>query len=136
MTESGKIIELRGDGKAVVRFVRTDACAYCKLCSMRGGDEHIDMAMDNKLSAKIDDAVIVQMKDGGMGLIAILLYGIPLLLMAAAILITILLKAQDYIIGTVAVAVCVAAYGVIYLINKKVKPKRRLAPEMVKIIKK
>ena len=136
MTEAGKVIDIREDGKAVVRFTRKDACAHCNLCSMRSGDAHIDMTMENKLSAQKDDTVIVEMKDGGMGVLTVILYAVPLFLMLVAILITILLKPEEeYVVGVVAVAVCLFAYIAIYIINRKIKPKRRLEPVMLKIIK-
>lgn len=135
MTETGKVIDIK-NGRAVVRFERKAACDNCNMCMMRKKDMHIDMAMDNKIGAVKDDSVAVEMKEGGVTLAALLVYGAPLLVMLGAILLAYLLKAPDYIVGIVAVAACLLAYTVLFVATRKLKLKKKIDPEIVRIITK
>lgn len=139
MTEHGKVIDIKDD-KAVVRFMRTAACDNCNMCLMRRKDMYIDITVDNKLSAVVDDTVAVQIKEGGVTWAAIVIYGIPLLIMAGAMLLATLLKAPEYIVGLVAVASLVFAFTAIFVTNKvifkKWKINKKIEPAMLKIVKK
>ncbi len=132
MTESGKVIDIK-DGRAVVRFERKSACDSCNMCLMRRKDMHIDMTMDNPVGAKKDDTVIVELNPGALTAAAMLVYGIPFIVMAAAITIAFLLKASDVIMGVVAVGFAVLAFAAMVFMQKKVKFRRRPEPKIIRV---
>ena len=133
VTETGKVIEIKGD-KAVVRFERKTACDNCKMCLMRKKDMHIDMPMENKVGAKVDDSVVVEIKKGNLTFAAALVYGVPLLVMVLAVVIAYLLDAKEYVIGIVAVAAGVLAYATLFVVNKYVSLRHKPDPAIVKIV--
>ena len=59
MRQTGKVIETKGK-KAVVRFVRSDACGHCNACFRLGSNE-ADIDIDNALNAQIGDLVGIEM---------------------------------------------------------------------------
>ncbi len=76
MRQTGKVIELKGK-KAVVRFVRSDACGHCNACFRLGSNE-ADIEIDNTLKAKLDDVVGIEMHGKSVLKASLLLYGLPL----------------------------------------------------------
>lgn len=76
MRQTGKVIELKGK-KAVVRFLRSDACGHCNACFRLGSNE-ADIDIDNVLGAKIGDVVGIEMHAKSVLKASLLLYGVPL----------------------------------------------------------
>ena len=76
MRQTGKVIELKGK-KAVVRFLRSDACGHCNACFRLGSNE-ADIDIDNVLGAKIGDVVGIEMHAKSVLKASLLLYGGPL----------------------------------------------------------
>jgi positive regulator of sigma E, rseC/mucC len=76
MRQTGKVIETKGK-KAVVRFVRSDACGHCNACFRLGSNE-ADIDIDNVLNAKIGDLVGIEMHGKSVLKASLILYGVPL----------------------------------------------------------
>lgn len=76
MRQTGKVIETKGK-KAVVRFVRSDACGHCNACFRLGSNE-ADIDIDNALNAQIGDLVGIEMHAKSVLKASLILYGVPL----------------------------------------------------------
>ena len=77
MRQTGKVIETKGK-KAIVRFVRSDACGHCNACFHLGSNE-ADIDIDNVLGAKAGDMVGIEMHGKSVLRASLILYGIPLI---------------------------------------------------------
>ena len=76
MRQTGKVIETKGK-KAVVRFVRSDACGHCNACFRLGSNE-ADIDIDNALNAQTGDLVGIEMHAKSVLKASLILYGVPL----------------------------------------------------------
>ncbi|MDR1092989.1 MAG: SoxR reducing system RseC family protein [Clostridiales bacterium] len=132
MIEIGKVIEIKPDGRAVVRFDRKASCDKCSMCMMSKKDMHIDYAMDNA-GAKEGDAVSVDLSAAALSVATLIVYVLPLLFALAAFLLT---RGVDEriqlgaVLGAVAVSFGIAAFA-----DAKYFKRKRLRPRMVKIMR-
>lgn len=76
MRQTGTVIELKGK-KAVVRFLRSDACGHCNACFHLGGNE-ADIDIENTLGAQMGDTVGIDMHAKSVLKASLILYGVPL----------------------------------------------------------
>ncbi len=81
MRQTGKVIELKGK-KAVVRFMRSDACGHCNACFRLGSNE-ADIDIENALKAKVGDVVGIEMHGKSVLKASLILYGVPLIALLA-----------------------------------------------------
>ena len=81
MRQTGKVLELRGK-KAVVRFIRSDACGHCNACFTFGSKE-ADIEIDNILSAEPGETVVIELHGKSVFKASVIVYGVPLVCLLA-----------------------------------------------------
>lgn len=81
MTEIGRIIKTE-KGIATVRFARKGECDKCLICSVAKDGAHVDLDVDNSLDLNVGDYVKVEVYDKRVRRASVLIYLIPLILVA------------------------------------------------------
>ncbi|MBQ2711854.1 MAG: SoxR reducing system RseC family protein [Clostridia bacterium] len=132
MREVGKVTEVNG-AQAVVRVMRSSACAKCHMCSFNEGEKHIDLTLDNSVNARVGDSVELEMSGGYVLGSALIAYGIPLVLAAVGLAVGLCFKNElvQLLLCVAALAVGFAAVGIF---DKKIKRKARFAPRILRVV--
>jgi len=107
MTETGIVVQKRPTGEVVVEVERTSACEGCHAkgaCSMTFLNRKMRFVLEDTLGLSVGDSVTLQMDDGGFMKAALVVYGIPLMAMLTAVLMTAALLGDDVSDGILAVA--------------------------------
>ncbi|HRU84189.1 MAG: SoxR reducing system RseC family protein [Christensenellales bacterium] len=86
MREIGTVTKIKRD-YAVVAFDRRSACDKCRMCAVTKGGAKVEVTVKNTLGKGVGDAVAVEMGDKFVLTAAAVVYIIPLLLVAAGLLI-------------------------------------------------
>ena len=130
MRQTGKVIELKGK-KAVVRFLRSDACGHCNACFRLGSNE-ADIDIDNVLGAKIGDVVGIEMHAKSVLKASLLLYGVPLVgLLVGAYLVSL---QGDLYAALGGVLFAAGAFFILRALEPKFSRMTEFKPRMVEII--
>lgn len=81
MNEIGRIIKAEKN-MATVRFARKGECDRCLICSPAKDGAHVDLDVDNSLDLSVGDYVNVEVRDNRVLRASVLIYLIPLILVA------------------------------------------------------
>ena len=81
MTEVGKIIKLEDD-KATVRFFRKGECDRCLICSTVKDGTQVELSLKNSLELNVGDFVKVEVYKKSNYCASILIYLLPIILVA------------------------------------------------------
>lgn len=76
MAEKGVVIELK-ENLAVVRLMRTEACAKCRACIAGMSKQEMRIEAENECDAKVNDWVELELRENGFGKAVLIMYGIP-----------------------------------------------------------
>jgi|GEM_PF-1869736 len=121
--EYGIVHEVKGDSVSV-HIRRQSACGRCGVC-MSLGDEHMQLWAQNTCGAKQGDRVVITLREKRALGAAAWAYGLPLLLMCVLAYaghwlgIHHVPQKADFCTAAGIVVGLLAAYGLIYLFNKK-----------------
>lgn len=132
MIECGKVIKIKRNN-AVVSFDRKSACDQCHMCAVSKSGKTVEITIPNVLDAEIGDTVEVTMGSRYVLTAAVIVYVIPLILVAAAVFIGEIWSDTVAIILTfVALAV---GFAIAILLDKYViRKKKGFVPEMTKLV--
>ena len=130
MRQTGKVIETKGK-KAVVRFVRSDACGHCNACFRLGSNE-ADIDIDNALNAQIGDLVGIEMHAKSVLKASLILYGVPLVALLVGAFIGSLQGDVYAALGGVLFAA--GAFFILRALEPKFSRMTEFKPRMVEII--
>lgn len=83
MTQQGMVTALE-ENKARVAFVRSEACAQCRMCEM-GTREQVTLLVPNDIGAALGDTVLVELHDTKVFRASFVAYVIPLAALLAGI---------------------------------------------------
>ena len=133
MTESGQIIKLHGEF-ATVRIGRNSACGSCGMCTMTENQKHVDFHVKNTLDAKVNDVVLLDIKETNTLKLAAVAYLIPLALAVLFFFVGVWLTFPDWANLLMFVGGGALAFVVVALIDRKMRHTWIAAPEMVQII--
>lgn len=134
MKELGQVISL--DGKnAIVRVNRSSACGTCNACGMGCDDKKfIDLTVLNTVNAVEKDIVELDMETPNLLLGAFIMYGIPLITMLSAIMLSYYVIAkQNTLISCISGFVAVIiTFAIIRLNEDKIKKSSKFLPSISK----
>ena len=133
MIEIGKVFSIKPNGMTTVRFDRKTACENCNMCLKPREVNYVELRLKNTIGAKVGDTVKVVMGKRAVLTASVIVYLIPLALMAIALVATHML---DQLIsfgigmGTLAIGFIIVAVIDKLIIRKK----SDYLPRMVEII--
>ena len=76
MAEKGQVTQVKPNNKVVVRMLRTEACAKCRVCMTFSAKEMI-LEADNECNAGVGDWVELEMQHDGFFTAVLIMYGFP-----------------------------------------------------------
>lgn len=85
MAEKGVVVELKNQ-YAVVKMVRTEACAKCRACIAGMSEKEMFLEAENVCNAQVDDWVEMELSGNGFYQAVLIMYGIPLVALIGGIL--------------------------------------------------
>lgn len=129
MQHIGKVVAIDGD-IAIVRFVRSKACAHCGAC-ISFGDTEAETKLKNEQCAQVGDWVRVELESRGFIMASLIAYGLPL----AALLLGVFVGS---FIGQAAAALfglgfAAGTYFIFRMLEPKFSRMRQLKPRMISI---
>lgn len=133
MIESGTVTKIKRGGNVVVSFDRKSACDQCRMCAVSKGGKTVEVIMKNTLGVGVGDKVEVTMGSKYVLTAAVIVYVIPLILVAIAVFAFIPMGETAQIIASV-VALFLGLGLAVILDKFVVRKKKGFVPEMTKII--
>ncbi len=133
MIELGEVIASKGK-MVTVRFPRKTACGHCGMCAIKPSDPHIDMHMENTLGCKTGDKVEVNISNGAVIKMSLLVYVLPLIVGFVGFLIAYFLGASEVWQLVVFVASLAVGFLFLKLFDKRYALSKRGKPYLVRII--
>ncbi|MCL2751598.1 MAG: SoxR reducing system RseC family protein [Firmicutes bacterium] len=131
MIEQGTVIHTNGKW-ATVEFERRAACDGCRACGCRA-DGKTAARLRNTVGAEVGDIVEARMPEKSPAAAAMILYGIPLLLLLAGVLTGMAFLDDKWAIVT-GIACMVVSFGVIALIDRLFRRNEKHTAAIVRIL--
>jgi len=125
----GVVVALDKD-EAVVRFERSSMCAHCGGC-LTVGEREMETRIENSLSAKVGDQVMVSMQARRLVSASVLAYAVPL----SALLLGVALGGMISDVAAIVLGLigCCAAFLCLRVIDRKIQKNRTYQPIMIAI---
>lgn len=133
MVEIGEIKKTTKNGWCTVRFPRKTACENCRMCLKPKEEMYVELKVKNTLGAKEGDRVSVSVGDRAVVSASMIVYLIPLALLAAALGATSFASDLALSLGCAGGAL-ILGFGIVALIDRKIKNKRGFAPSLTAIL--
>lgn len=133
MVECGKVEKVHKNGYCVVSFDRRSACDQCHMCAVRKDGKKVELTVSNVLEAEAGDTVEVTMADHAVLTSAVIVYIIPLILVALAVWIGGFYSELTQVILTV--AALVIGFMIAVVLGRVIKNKKGYAPVITKVIR-
>lgn len=132
MVERGLVKEIDKKSKLVVEFDRKASCEKCGMCAFGKDNMKVSVKVDNTLNAKVGDIVEVKMGDKFVLASAAVVYIIPLILVALALILS---RNLDELVQFALVMVSlVIGFTIAAFIDKKAKNNKGFVPTLVQIV--
>jgi len=131
LRQTGRVIELREDNMAVVRFQRSDACGHCNACFTFGSTE-ADIEIDNLCNAVVGDIVSIELHSGSMFKASAIAYGIPLIGLIAGVMLG--SRIGDIYAAVGGILLCGATFFILKGLNPKFARMGEFKPRMIDIV--
>ncbi|MFI3229748.1 MAG: SoxR reducing system RseC family protein [Bacillota bacterium] len=132
MVEVGKIDKIKGSW-ATVRFDRKLACENCNMCFKPKEENYVELRVKNTVNAKVGDNVKVSMGDKAVITASAIVYAVPLVIVAIAVVISSLLS-TEFVAFVSAIVALILSFVVVHIIDKKLKTNKAYFPQMVAIV--
>ncbi len=135
MLEIGKVTSISDNNKNItVQFDRKTACANCQMCLSSADNMKVEINVLNTLNAKLDDTVEVGIGDRYVLTSALIIYIIPVILVAIALIATQKISEIYQIISIFAAL----AVGIIIscILDKKMGKSKDSIPQLIRIVDK
>ena len=84
MRETGTVTKVKAN-RATVKVDKKDECSKCGMCLFPKGASSVEFIADNPLSADVGDTVVIERKESGKLLGAILAFLVPLILIGISV---------------------------------------------------
>lgn len=134
MTEEGEVVKVNKT-RAEVKVNKKDECSKCGMCLFPKGADSITYSVDNRINAKPNDTVLIEIPENTKLVAGLLIFLIPLLLIGLAFLINYLFINVEIWILILSVIFILLWYTILAVIDKKLKRIKGFCPVIVKIIK-
>lgn len=133
MIETGRVHKIDNKNRATIRFPRKTACENCRMCFKPRDEMYVELTVKNTLNAKEGDKVSVSMGRQIVLVSSLIVYLLPVALVALALVFT---RGLDELVSFgISIGVLVASYIVMAILDKKIKNHKNFAPQMTQIIK-
>ena len=133
MEETGQVIKTHKNF-AAVRVDRKSECESCGMCAFNKNTGYIDFNADNSIGAKNGDKVIIETSEKGKLFGALLVFAVPLLLIAAAAAIALFVIKKEIFALILSLAFIAGWFAVLSLIDKKLKSSKSFSTVIIKIL--
>jgi positive regulator of sigma E activity len=133
MVEIGEIKKTSKNGWCTVRFPRKTACENCRMCLKPKEEMFVELKVRNTLDAKEGDRVSVSVGDRAVVSASMIVYLIPLALLAIALGATSVANDLALSLGCAGGAL-ILGFGIVALIDKKLKKKNEFSPRLTAIL--
>ena len=131
MTERGVVVKVKSK-RATVRFDRRTACDSCHMCAVTRDGMKVEVVIENTLNANVGDFVEVEMAQRFVLTAAVIVYLIPLALVALGVGLGVLFNQLTQIL--LAVGGLVLGFVIAFLLDRFViKKKKGFSPQMKSI---
>ncbi|MBE5734217.1 MAG: hypothetical protein E7347_04100 [Clostridiales bacterium] len=132
MRESGIITQINGEN-ATVKVDKRDECSKCGMCLFPKGASSIEFNAKNPLNAKVGDTVIIENQKDAKLFGAVLVFLVPLLLIALSAVITYVFIKNEIWMLILSVIFIVLWYTILAVIDKKLKNSLKYCSVIVEI---
>ena len=134
MKDVGKVIKT--ENGIVVRIDKKTECGRCGMCAFPKNASHVDLNATADVEVNVGDEVTVETSENLKFLSALLIFGVPLLLIGACVLIGLLVFKSDLITLASAVVVTVLYFIVLHFIDKKIFKDKKYTTKIIDVLKK
>lgn len=132
MLETGVVVE-QGE-VALIKIDRKSECATCGACGMKDGMKEVALECENVIDAKKGDLVAVNIAEKNKMASIILVFLVPLILLAIGIGVGIYLKIAEIWLLVVCLGILVSWYTILAFIDKIFAKSKKFMPKIVKIL--
>lgn len=132
MTERGVVTEIRGN-TAVVSVEKREQCKACGMCLFKDNGK-AQFYADNTVGAKVGDTVLIENRESGKLLGAILVFLIPLVILGAAVLAVRLFAIDDLFIPIIGIGAIAVYYAFLAFMDKKFRKIKAFTSTVAKIV--
>lgn len=132
MTERGVVTETRGN-TAVVSVEKREQCKACGMCLFKDNGK-AQFYADNTVGAKVGDTVVIENRESGKLLGAILVFLIPLVILGAAVLAVRLFAIDDLFIPIIGIGAIAVYYAFLALMDKKFRKIKAFTSTVAEIV--
>ena len=133
MTEQGKVVETKGNF-AFVEINKKTECDKCGMCAFPKNASTIKLRAENEISAKVGDTVILEREEKGKLLGTLLVFLVPLILIAISAIIGYLLIESEIWILILSVISIALWYTILAIIDKKISNLNGFKSKIVQVI--
>ena len=133
MIETGKVTEIKDGVK--VRIEKKTECNRCGMCAFPKNASFIELNAVSDIKVNVGDTVKVETSESGKLLGILLVFGVPLLIVAACVLIG-LLVFESELIALVSMLFFIIVWEVIlHFIDKKIFRDKRFVSKIIAVEK-
>lgn len=133
MKEIGQVVRIKNN-LIIVRFPRKSSCEHCGMCAMKPNEAHVDMTMENTLDCKIGDKVEVNISNGTVLKMSLLVYTLPLLIGLVGFLAAYFFNLGELWQFGIFILALASGFLILKLIDKRYALSKKGKPYLVKII--
>ncbi len=133
MKEVGQIVRTKKN-LITVRFPRKSSCEHCNMCAIKPNAAHVDMTMENTLGGKVGDKVEVNISNGTVLKMSLLIYTLPLFIGLVGFLTAYLLNLSEFWQFGIFIVALALGFLVLKLIDKRYALSKKGKPYLVRII--
>ena len=134
MTENGIVVKT--ENGIVVKVDKKTECSKCGMCAFPKNASHIDLKATSEIAVKVGDEVTVETSESLRFLSALLVFGVPLVLIGACALIGLLVFKSDIITLVSAVVITALYFVVLHFIDKKILKNKKFITKIIAVTKK
>ncbi|MBO4594134.1 MAG: SoxR reducing system RseC family protein [Clostridia bacterium] len=133
MIEKGTVVET--DGGIKVRIGKKTECEKCGMCAFPKNVSYIELAAESETEVKTGDVVTVETSENGKLTGVLLAFGVPLILIAACVLMGTLIFKNEIVSVASAIASLIVWETVLHFIDKKLLKNKRFISKIIAIEK-
>ena len=133
MEETGTVIGVNKNS-ATVRVDKKSECESCGMCAFPKNAGYIDFNADNTVGASTGDNVIIERSENGKLYGALLVFAVPLLLIAVAALLTFTVIGKEIFVLILSLVFIAAWFIALSFIDKRLKTSKNFSARILKIV--
>lgn len=119
---------------AVLQIEKRPECEGCKICAFKEGKSRVKVKALNTAGARTGDRVIVSAEKDNRALASLIVYGIPVLLACAGVLIGALCFEREIFIALLCLAGLAAGFAAVYVLDRIFSKSSGFGMEVVEIL--